>query len=287
MQETTTKIVEVREKTLKLLNERYEHGLDNKANVKQAESRKYQADAELLKINEAIDLQKNKINILIGKGPNEIDIKKTQLHIDNIMDLPSNLDINLIGRRPDIIAAKWIVQSQLTNEEKKKTEFYPNINLIASIGLQSLGLNMLTQSGSMIGSFGPAITLPVFHSSRLRSELKVSHAAYEEAVANYNKNILQALHETENGIITARALTMQKISIVKSTNAAKEAYTLMQQRYKQGVSNYIEVLNTEDTYINTIKSLDDINAKVYSTDVAIIKALGGGYTNTTNTKEEK
>ena len=133
-------------------------------------------------------------------------IKAPTLKLDRTFGLPAELAVDLLGRRPDVVAARLVAEAQGSRIEQKKAEFYPNVNLAAFIGVQSLGLNMLSKSGSDIGSVGPAISLPIFSGGRLRGELRGAHARYAEAVANYNGTVARALQEVADAAVSQKAL---------------------------------------------------------------------------------
>ncbi len=120
--------------------------------------------------------------------------------------LPPALGLDLLGRRPDVVAARLQAEAQASRIEQKKAEFYPNVNLSAFIGVQALGLDMLTRSGSGVGAVGPAISLPIFSGGRLQGELRGAHARHAEAVASYNATVAHALQEVATAAVSQRAL---------------------------------------------------------------------------------
>src|SRR5208282_3156204 len=93
--------------------------------------------------------------------------------------LPSHLALELLGRRPDIIAARMRTESAARHIDERKARFYPSVNLIALIGVQSLGIQNITKSGSEIGSAGPAVSLPIFNTRRLQGQLRGARAEYD------------------------------------------------------------------------------------------------------------
>ncbi|MFB0937028.1 MAG: TolC family protein, partial [Propionivibrio sp.] len=191
--------------------------------------------------------------------------------------LPRELPANLLGRRPDVVAARLQTEAQLRRIDQKKAEFYPNVNLAAFIGVQSLGLNMLTRSGSTPGSIGPAISLPIFTGGRLQGELRSSVAAYEETVASYNRTVTQALQEVADAGLSQKALSGRLAKAEEAVAAASEAHRVARNRYEGGLSSYLEVLSAEDVLLSSLRSLTDLQSRAFSLDVALTRALGGGY----------
>lgn len=163
------------------------------------------------------------------------------------------------------------------NVEKQKAEFYPNVNLAAMIGVNTLGLNLLTKSGSDFGSIGPAISLPIFNGGRLRGQLRGAQAEHEEAIGNYNQTVTQALEQVANAAISQKSLTRQIEKLEEVVSAASEAHRIMKDRYQGGLSSYLEVLSAEEVLLGGQRALRDMQSRSYTVDVALIKALGGGY----------
>ena len=159
--DTAARSVEVRSKTATLFAERFANGLETKGSLREADARRAGAEGDLLQAEEQIGLQRYRLAALLGAGPDRgLAIERPAINLHAAIGSPKDLAVDLLGRRPDIVAARLRTEAQLKRIDQKKAEFYPNINLAGFIGLQSLGLNMLSKSGSTTGSIGPAISLP-------------------------------------------------------------------------------------------------------------------------------
>jgi NodT family efflux transporter outer membrane factor (OMF) lipoprotein len=191
--------------------------------------------------------------------------------------LPAQLEADLLGRRPDVIAARLSAEAAANRIKVAKAEFYPNVNLTAFIGLQSLGLNMLTKSGSGVGSVGPAITLPIFDSGRLQGNYRGARAQYDEAVASYDETLTKALQEVADSAVSARALDLRLGKSREALAASAKAYNLTRQRYAQGLGTYLDVLTAEDALISNRRAVADLETRAFTLDVALVRALGGGF----------
>lgn len=276
--DTAKMALEVRTKTVTLFNQRYVNGLETKGSLKEAEARKSAAEGELLQLDELITLQRYQLAALMGKGPDRgLTIARPTVDLAKETTLPTHLSADLLGHRPDIVAARLRVQSQLKTIDSKKAEFYPNVNLTGFFGMQSLGVEALTKSGSSTGSIGPAVSLPIFAGGRLRAQLRASVASYDEAVANYDKTITQALQEVANAGASKKSLIARLNKADEAVQAAREAYEVAQNRYKGGLSSYLEVLSAEDGLLTSLRALTDLQARAFTLDVALQRALGGGY----------
>ena len=187
VRDTAAAALALRTKTVELFRERNKFGMETLASVRQVEARQSAAEAQLLTVDELIALQKNGIAALLGAGPDRgLAIVRPTGRFAASKGLPPNLALELLGRRPDIVAARLRTEAAAKRIDQQKAGFYPSVNLMGFVGVQSLGIGNLTKSGSDFGSVGPAISLPIFNTQRLQGQLRGAHAEYDAAVAIYN-----------------------------------------------------------------------------------------------------
>lgn len=269
--------VRVRTASADLSGERARAGIENQASQRQAESRAASARADVVALEEAIATTRNRIAALIGAGPDRgLSIARPQL-ARPALGLPSDAGIDLIGRRPDIVAARLRSEAAAKRIDVARADFYPNISLSALVGLQSLGLSNLFKSGSEYGNGGAAISLPIFEGGRLQGRYRGSRADYDVAVATYDRTLIGALRDVAD-IVASRAATERQLAGRREAlTAAAEASKLAGLRYRAGLSNQIVQLTAEDSMVALSRAVADLEARQLSLDIALIRALGGGY----------
>lgn len=268
----------IRATTVVLFQKRHRFGLENLAGVRQVESKKETAQAELLAIDERIALQRNAIAALLGAGPDRgLAITRPAVRFASAPGLPSKLALELLGRRPDIVAARLRTEAAAKRIDQRKAGFYPSVNLLAFAGFHSLGIDNLTRSGSNIGGFGPAISLPIFNTERLQGELRGARAEYDVAVLTYNATLSNALREVADAVTSRKSLDGELAASRAAVTAADEAHRIVSKRYEGELATYLDVLNAEDTLISAQRSLADIETRALQIDVALTRALGGGF----------
>lgn len=278
VRDTLERSVALRQKTAELFGERFTHGLETRGGVQEAKARLAGAEGELLGIDEQIGLQRNRIAALMGAGPDRgLAITRPTVNLAAGYGLPDELASGLLARRPDVSAARLMVEAQLKRIDQKKAEFYPNVNLSAFVGAQAIGLDLLTRGDSRVGGYGAAISLPIFTGGRLRGELRGSVANYEESVANYHRAVTQALQEVASAGLSQKALGAQIDKASSAVLAAGEAHRVARNRYEGGLANYLEVLYAEDGLLASRRNLAILQSRALSQDVALKRALGGGY----------
>ncbi|AMO94763.1 multidrug resistance protein, putative [Collimonas fungivorans] len=276
--DTAQEALQVRIQTLDLFEQRRLNGLETLGSVKQVVARKASAEADLLSLDESIALQRNKLAALLGAGPDRgLSLQRPVLDLSKPFALPSQLPVNLLGRRPDVVAARLRAEAAAKQIKVAKAQFYPNVNLTAYLGFQSLGLGMLTKAGSDIGSIGPAISLPIFEGGRLRGQYRQASASYDEAVANYDSAVTQALQDVADAAVSEKALSGRLGKTQEAVDAAAAAAQIAQNRYEGGLATYLDVLNAQDTLLTNQRDLSTLRSRMFALDVQLVRALGGGY----------
>ena len=276
--ETAQTAVAIRTKTVELMTNRFNNGLETQGAVKQMQALQANAEAELLAVDESIQLQKNAIAALLGKGPDRgLSIQRPSVQLSDSFGLPENTGINILGHRPDVTAARWRAESAAKRIHVAKAQYYPDVSISGFIGYQAFGLNNLTRTGNDAGSIGPAIYLPLFTGGRLSGQLTSAEATYEEAVANYNSTVTQALHDVADVMTSSKALKARLEKTEEAYQDAKAAYQIADNRYRGGLATYLDVLTAEDAMLNTQRVLVNLQSRSFSLDVSLIHALGGGF----------
>jgi len=273
--------LKVRQATLDLTRQRFATGLDNRGVAQLAESRFASAKADLQARDEAIKLTRNRIAALLGAGPDRgLAVARPQVAALHAVGLPEALALDLVGRRPDIVSARLRVEARSSRIREARAAYYPNISLTGLIGLQSLGLDRLIDRGSTYGSVGPAFSLPIFDRARLNGQLRGARARYDEAVADYDAALVTALREVVDAADSIRALADRRQSATAALVAAQSAYSIAQQRFAGGLSTYLDVLTAEDAVLERRRVAAELDARAFTLDVALVRALGGGFATT-------
>lgn len=268
----------LRVKTADLFRERHASGLENLASVRQVEARQAAAEADLLAVDERIALQRNAIAALLGAGPDRgLAIARPTASFTGSAGLPPNLTLDLVGRRPDIVAARLRTEAAARRIDQSVAGFYPSVNLQASLGFLSLGVDNLAKSDSRFGSVGPAISLPIFNRERLHGQLKGARAEYDVAVLTYNATLSNALREVADAVTSRKALDGELAATRAAVAAAGEAHQIVSRRYQGQLATYLDVLTAEDALISARRALADLETRALLLDVALVRALGGGF----------
>lgn len=270
--------VRLRENSRSLTADRLKNGLETRADYSQSDAAHQSSQVDLISEAGAVLEAKYALAALLGEGPDaELGLTPTAGLRTNPIGLPSDLAANLVGRRPDIAAARLRVEAAAQREKVARADFYPNINLVASATALSLTPQDIFTHNLELVQAGPALSLPLFDGGRLAGAARHARGEYQEAVANYDKAVVQALHEVSDAI-TVRQGAQESIDHAQQAEAASEdAYKLATLRYKAGLTTYLTVLTSENALVASRRQLNDLRAQALGADVTLVRALGGGF----------
>jgi outer membrane protein TolC len=158
-----------------------------------------------------------------------------------------------------------------------KAAFYPNVNLAAYLGEEVLHLDNLFANGSDIGGVGPAVNLPIFDGGRLKAGLRGARADDDAAVAAYKQAITQALRQVADAVAGERALGERLAQSRAALAADEDAHRIARLRYDGGLANFQSVLLAENAVLVQRRVVADLESRALSLDIALIRALGGGF----------
>ncbi len=191
--------------------------------------------------------------------------------------MPTSLGLTLLARRPDLVAARWRVESSISSTRADEAAFYPDINLSAFFGFSSIGLDNLLEASSRNPGISAAFTLPIFDSGRLKSRLGVSRSQRDAAVAQYNQTLLNAVQEVADQGLALQGLLQQKRQQTLALEAARAQQQAVSRRHASGIADRQTLLRAELPVLKENDQLLQVNKALLLSDVALTKALGGGY----------
>ena len=266
------------QRRIELTRQRFGAGLDTEAAVSLAQAAPPELRATLARLDAAIALARNQLAALAGKGPDRgLMINAVAAQGPAQAALPGTRPLDLLGRRPDLAAARWRAEAAARETEVARLRFLPNVNLLAFVGVASLGLDRLLAGGSEIAGFGPAIRLPVFSAANLQAGLRGRRADYDVAVERYNELVIEAVREVADQVQTRRAIDTERGEREKARAATDRAYRVAQDRYRAGLANYLEVLDAEAPLFSLQRAESDLLARSLQAEVSLYRVLGGGY----------
>lgn len=191
--------------------------------------------------------------------------------------LPSRLGMELLARRPDLQAARWRVEASLSRIDAAKAAFYPDINISAAAGLNSISLEHLLEAPSRTLFLGPTITLPLFDSKRLAAQLEGTRSERNALVAEYNRAVVGAVRDVAQDAAAVQALEAETTEQAAASATAQALLQSAQAKLQGGLASQHAVLAAQ---LNALRQQDaalQLQQIQLQAEVALIHSLGGGY----------
>jgi outer membrane protein TolC len=237
-----------------------------------------EAQKLLSAIEKEVAVDEHLLNILMGRGPDEpLDVSPICLDFTEKLKIPENISLNLMARRPDLMAQIWRLESLAHEVGAAKADFLPNINLAGLLGLETTIAHLLFKPQSVTTQLLPALNLPIFTAGAIRANVRAKKAAFENAIYDYNHLILQSVQEIADILAFSRSIFEQKTYQNSIVQDAKKLYDLSVLCLEKGLYDQLSVYTVQEKWIE--KELDNVSLlyNQYLASIKLIKALGGGY----------
>lgn len=269
--------VALRRRARELAQSRFANGTAPELDVVRAEAELAGTEAEAAALANRRAALQNALAVLLGEPAPAFALAMVADELGVPPAIPAGLPSALLERRPDIAAAERALAAAQARIGVARAAFFPAISLTGSAGYASAEVDTLFNADSRLWSIGPSLYLPIFQGGRNRANLARSRAAHEEAVAAFRQRVLVALREVQDALTATRLLADQAAAQDRATVAARRAVTLAQTRYDAGLVNYLEVIDAQRTALATERAAAQLAALRLNTNVALLKALGGGW----------
>jgi NodT family efflux transporter outer membrane factor (OMF) lipoprotein len=267
-----------RQRILEITRRRVQAGLDTNVELREASGAVPEAHVALLQARAAAALDTHQLAALSGQGAEAYaQVQRPTLDPATFLSLPAALPADLLGHRPDVLAARDRIEAARAGRAAAKAAFYPDINLAAFAGTSAIGLGNLFQSASGSYGAGPAIHLPLFDAGRLRADYRGAAAEIDAAVAAYNQSVLHAVRETSDQLTLVASMQDQIVQQQRSLDDAEAAYRLAEERYEAGLASYLTVLNTETAVLSARRVHVALLSDQAIARVNLLLAVGGSF----------
>lgn len=274
--EILEKTVNLRQDSLNLVDRRFQSGLVSELDLTRAKTELATAQADRIDIDRQRAEAENALAVLCGQPASEFSLTVEPLNIIPPF-VPPGVPSVLLERRPDIAEAERLMAKANAEIGVAQAAFYPKVTLTGNAGFESLELRNLADWESRAWSLGPNISLPLFKGGQGKANLEAAQAKYDQTVANYRQTILIAFQEVEDSLARIQLGRDQWEMQKKVIEAAQKTAQISNDRYSQGLVNYLEIADAERSRLQSeLKSIQILNHSLIAA-VQLIKALGGGW----------
>jgi multidrug efflux system outer membrane protein len=282
--ELTRKTLDSRQESYDLVKRRFDGGVASELDLNQSKSLLDSASADLAQLARTQSQALNALVLLVGTPlPADLPPPAPFDNAQVLASIPTGLPSALLERRPDILAAENSLRSANANIGAARAAFFPTISLTGLFGVASPSLSDLFKGGNGYWSFSPSITTPIFAGGSIRAGLEVARAQERIAVAQYEQSIQQAFQEVSDALAGEATYGAQVQSLRALEASSARTLELSNLRYSGGVDSYLQVQNAQVDYFDAQLALVQTGLASLLNRVQLYKALGGGWSETTQT----
>jgi multidrug efflux system outer membrane protein len=260
--------------TIALLN----GGQGTQLDVARARSLLHETLASVPPLEASLQSLMFRIAVLCGLQPtvlsNELLATRTFPKVPTELALTSPTD--LLRNRPDIRSAERSLAAATARVGVETADLFPRVTLNGNVALEASSFAALTSPGATAYSFGPRITWAAFDLGRVRQRIKAADARSDQALAIYEQTVLLALEETENALVALGQERQRFAHLAEAERSATEAAQLARQRYRDGIADFLSVLDAERTLLDLQEQLVTAKTLTATRLIAVYKSFSTG-----------
>jgi NodT family efflux transporter outer membrane factor (OMF) lipoprotein len=267
------------QRTLQLTQDRRQAGVATDLDVARATSQVATTAATIPGFNARARAAIHRLGVLVGREPSALSEQLNPVGpVPGVpAEVPVGLPSELLRRRPDVRRAERELAAATARTGAATADLFPRFALTGNVGLQSLSPDKLFRGESVYSAIGPSINWPIFDAGRIRSNIQVQTERQEQALIRYQQAVLQALQDVEDALTNYASEQIRRQSLAEAVAADRRAVDVAQDRYRQGVVDFLTVLDAQRSLFRTQDALAESDRIVSTNLVALYKALGGGW----------
>jgi len=262
--------------TLRLTQLRRDAGVGEEQDVASAAARVAAIDATIPSLELETKRAEYRLAVLTGARPGELSADlspRNYAPIDKALPIGNAAD--LLRRRPDVRAAERRLSAATERQGVAVAQLFPQVSVSAFVGFLAGRGSLFFTSRSFATTASPSVTWSAFDLGRARARIRASSAATDEALASYDETVLRALEETENSFSNYHAQQARLVKLNAQAQESKRAADIARLRYREGVIDFLSLLDAERTQLQAEDAVAESERDVYVAVIALYKALGG------------
>jgi multidrug efflux system outer membrane protein len=257
--------------------QRFKGGYVGLLDVNQAQIQEEEARAALVALTRQLRLTENALSVLLGHVPYRIKRGSPIVDPLKLVALPAGVPAMILERRPDVRASEELAHAAVMRIGVARAQQYPALNLTGFIGLNSRDQSDLFSADGRTWSIGAGLLGPLVDLGKSWSRVDAAEAQADQALKAYEGTVLKAVREVEDAIVSVRTFKEEHAVRGAQVSAGKSAAFLSRRRYMDGVTSYLEVLDTERSLFNAELAQSSAMERYLSSMVQLYRALGGGW----------
>jgi outer membrane protein, multidrug efflux system len=275
--EIARQTLKVNDDTVTYFSDRLQGGVSNRLELDRIQANRARTAATIPDLEQQIAITENAISLLLGKAPGTITRNTLSMSEQPPPAIPPGLPASLLERRPDVLEAEQVLVSANADIGAAKALFFPTISLTGFLGGVSGDVTSFLGNSGGVWSLGAGLLQPIFQGGRLRRNVEVAEARYNQALALYQKAALNGYREVANSLISIQKLAELRTQRELGVTALRDASDLSRSRYDSGLASYIEILTADQDLFNEELLLAQARGAELRARAELYRALGGGW----------
>ncbi|MET1025941.1 MAG: AdeC/AdeK/OprM family multidrug efflux complex outer membrane factor [Dongiaceae bacterium] len=260
----------------------FDVGSASALDLRQAETSVDTARVDIARFTALVAQDENALALLVGAAvPPDLLPAGPVATVTALQDIPAGVPSEVLLRRPDILEAEHQLKAANANIGAARAAFFPQITLTASAGSVSNALSTMFKAGTGGWAFAPDIVLPIFDFDRNQGNLDAAKADRSIAVAQYDKSIQTAFREVADALADYGTVDNQLSAQQSLVEATSDSYRLSDARYRKGIENYLNVLDSQRSLYSAQQDLISVRFTKQANLVTLYRVLGGGWLKST------
>lgn len=271
--------VDTLRKTLQVVTTRYEHELADRLQLAQAESNLASEQSRIPPLETGRERAAHRLAVLVGKRPGALsDLLQPRLPVPVPPPrVAIGIPADLLRRRPDLQRAEQELAAQSARVGVAMADLYPRFTFNGTLNFAAADGSDLFREASRSFSFGPAFSWNILNTGSVRSNIRVQNEKQKQALLHYEHTVLLALEETENAMTAYVREQERREALSQAVIAARRAAELAESLYRDGLRDFIHVLDAQRVFFAAEDQLVLSDAEVTANLIRLYKALGGGW----------
>ncbi|NQZ54654.1 MAG: TolC family protein [Piscirickettsiaceae bacterium] len=274
----------IQQRSLHITEVRFNNGATTELDVTQATALLHNTKALISSLEVGLRQSKNALSTLLGTTPSELtdSLNESGVIPSAPADVAVGMPAEMLRRRPDVRRAELQAASQSALVGVAEADLYPSFSLLGSFGFASSSTGSsdfgdLMNTDSFTSTIGPTFSWPILNYGRIKNNVRVQDARYQQSIINYKNTVLSAVREVEDAMVGFLKSREQAEALQQSVRASDRSVEIALIQYRDGVTDYTRVLNTQEFLVEQQDSYTAIRGDIARNLIAMYKALGGGW----------
>ena len=265
-------------RSLRIANVRFQNGATTELDVQQARALLANSEASVPSFERQLRQANNALTVLLGMRPGELDALLGEGPIPTPPTMVAvGVPADLVRRRPDIRVAELQARSQSARIGATEANLYPSFGVSGTIGLTTAAASRFFEGDSTFGIGSVGFTWNILNYGRIKNQVRVQDALFQEALVNYRNSVLNAAQEVEDGLVGFIKTQEQEGFLKKAVKASARSVQLSLIQYRDGATDYQRVINSQQDLFQQQDQLSVARGNVAGNLVSVYRALGGGW----------